>query len=477
MPRATLNPVAPFPHAARDNSYSVVTSTRQSALWLLLGFVLLLAGLAAFMASPKLGIMALGLPALPLLVLFPPQALMLVIALVPFDAVASLGPPRSTTITKLVAVAVIAGWVVHLLIRRQRLRMGGPALLLVAYVAFAAASSIWAEDRAATFHRLQLLVQLLILYIMVVNLITSPTLLERSLNVLLASSVVVAGLFLWHLPSETLGPGRATLALGERAYNPDGLAKTLVFPAIAAVALGRAASFPRWWRFASLVPVGIAVLLTAARGAGLALLAGLVFLALMRPRLGIRISGFILAGVIALMLVAPKGYLERIEQRYAGAAEDRGSGRLDIWAVGMTMIRDRPFQGTGFGGFQPAFYRYMAETTLDPRWAAANSAGRRVPHNTYLNSLAELGIFGAGIFYAALVAHCACVLHAFRSSRHAGNLQGVNLSLAILGMLVALLVTGLTGDFALAKISWLVLALCQGAGLLLSPTSVKSWAP
>ena len=123
---------------------------RQSTLSVLVGLVLLLAGLAAFLLSPKYGIMALGLPVAPLFVISPAQALTLVIAAVPFDAVASLGLPGSLTITKLLALAVIAGWIIHTLIRRQRIRLGTPGLLLVAYVLFAAASCLWTADLAIT---------------------------------------------------------------------------------------------------------------------------------------------------------------------------------------------------------------------------------------------------------------------------------------------------------------------------------------
>ena len=479
------NSVAPFPHTARDSSHSsarfrqklaIVMPVRQNVLWMVLGFVLLPVGLAAFMVSPKLGIMALGLPAFPSLVLYPPQALMLVIALVPFDAVAGLGPSEGTTLTKLVALAVMAGWVVRLLIRRQHLRLGAAGMLLAAHVAFGAASALWTVDRAATFAQLYSTAQLLLFYIMVVNLMASPATLERTLNVLIASAVVIAGLLLWQLSSTAAiqsGHFRATVALRGAQFNPNGVATIVVLPALAAMALGRAASFPRWWRFASFVPLAAAALLTGSRGGGLALFTGLVVLGFMRPRLGIRISGFVLATAIVLTLVVPEGYLEQITQRYTKTAENRGSGRLDIWAVSVAMIKDHPFQGCGFGGFNPAFYRYMADAQMDPRFALAHRSGGLDAHSVYLANLAELGIFGAGIFFVALAAHYASVLHAFHSARRTGNVQALNVSLAMLCMLSGLLVIGLTGNFNLTKASWLVLALCQATGLVLSPTMVK----
>ncbi|MBP1689976.1 MAG: hypothetical protein H6Q34_549, partial [Deltaproteobacteria bacterium] len=142
--------VAAFPHAAQGSPYTpsgfqrklASTTPPHTARWVLIGFGLLLVGIVAFVVSPTAGIIFLGLPVLPWIVIFPLQALTLLMASIPFEWIGSLGPPGSTTITKLLAVAIMAGWVVHLLIHKQRVRIGSAGLLLVSYVAFGALSCV-----------------------------------------------------------------------------------------------------------------------------------------------------------------------------------------------------------------------------------------------------------------------------------------------------------------------------------------------
>lgn len=445
-----------------------------SSAVVIVGSVALLFGIAGFMVSPKIGLATLGLPLIPLLVIAPAKALLLFFAALPFDSIASLGARGAATLTRLLALAVSAGWILSMILRRQRPRFDVPGYLLLAYLAFAAVSSIWAEDPSRAVDQLMVVAQLFVLYLMIVNLLTSPVAIERAVNVLLVATVAVAVLVTWQFPSvEAVERGaiRATVGFGDQKFDPNGLAATLVIPALGAAALGRARGRLGIWRLAAPLPLGVAAIMTGSRGGALALGVGLVVLAALQPRFRGRLLAFVICTLVSLVIVMPSGSLERLQQRYQHSVEDRGAGRLDIWTVGVSMIRDKPLRGTGYAGFGPAFYRYMLTSKVDPGWASSliNRYGGRGAHNIYLAAIAELGIFGAGLFFAALVAHLLSVWRAFRATRRAGQQGEARLALAVLSMLIGLLVVGFNLDTSLDKLAWVVLALAHAAGPALAP--------
>src|SRR4029450_5109125 len=101
----------------------------------------LAAGTAACFASPALGVAALALPAAPLLGLAPELALLGLAAALPFDALPSLDESHALTLTRLLGIAVLGGWVLHVVASPQRrVRLGRPALLILAYVPVARVS-------------------------------------------------------------------------------------------------------------------------------------------------------------------------------------------------------------------------------------------------------------------------------------------------------------------------------------------------
>ena len=429
------------------------------------GVLLLLLGAAAFYVSPKFGLAALGLPALPLLVLYPAHALLVFVAAMPFDAVAALLPDRTLSLTRLLGIGVLAAWGVWVLVNRVRVRLSAPGLLLLGYVAFAALSFFWADNAEATRTQLRTLAQLFLLYLVTANLVSHLPSLERTLNVLIAATALLGLLVLWQLPSA--GASRATFTYGEQSFNPNYLAAALVMPAVAAVALGRARGPFGWWRLLAVVPICAGIVASGSRGGIVGLVAGMAVLALARPRLGVRAAGVVVLLLLALPLVLPASMLDQLVARFTEAGSDRLSGRLDIWKVAFAMIGDRPFQGTGFACFRDAFYRYMATAGVDPHWALQNSWGGRVAHNVYLGTLAELGVVGLALLLGAFTAHGLGALRAWRHARATGDAYLGVLALALLCMLASFLVFANSIDFMMRKNPWVMLGMIQGLLLTL----------
>jgi hypothetical protein len=427
-----------------------------------IGAAALLVGGLAFFVNPKLGIAALGLPAAPVFVLYPAHALMAFVAAMQFDSVASLLPDRTLSLTRILGVAVIGGWAVWALMNRQRVRLSAPGLLIGGYVAFAAFSWFWAENRAAASAQLQTLIQLFLLYVMTANLMSHVPTLARGVDVLIAGTAVLSVLVIWQLRGAAADVERATFTYGDQSFDPNFLAGTLVLPAVAAAALGRSRGAFGWWRIAALLLICGAVVASGSRGAVVGFAAGLGVLVIARRHIGIRVVVAVaLVGLVGL-LVAPAGMLEHLLGRFGSAGTDRLSGRLDIWKVAVAMIHDRPFSGTGFAGFKDSFYGYMATAGVDPVWALQNVQGMRVAHNVYLGTLAELGIAGLGLLLLAFAAHGVGLLSAWRLHRHYGDPRIAALALALLCSLVSFLVFANSIDFMMRKTPWVMLGMIQG---------------
>lgn len=435
------------------------------ASWIVIAAALMALGgaAAACVGSPTLALAALALPAAPLLVLAPELAVLGLVAALPFDALTALDESQGLSLTRLLGIAVLGGWVLHVVASpRRRVRLGRPALLLLAYVTFAGVSLGWASDTDGTMTALRTLAQLFLLYVMAANVLDDWARIARVLDVLLLATTVLAVIV---LAQASGGAGRAVLRYGGYEINPNFLAAQLALPAAAALAF-RARHVPLgWWRVAAVVPIILALVATGSRGGALAFAAGLVTLAIGRPRLGARALATL--GVVALLLptMLEGDTLHLLRHRWETASDDRLSGRLDIWRVGLAMIADRPLHGTGFAGFHDAFYEYMLETDVDPRFALLHSRGNRVAHNIYLSTFAELGIVGGAFFGLALAAHARTAWQLRRAAMQVGHDEAEDTALALLATLVTLLVAGSCTELLLCKTPWLLLAAIQGAAL------------
>ena len=425
------------------------------------GGVLLLLGTFAFFISPKFGAAALGLPALPLLVMYPAHALLLFIGAMPFDSVAALLPDRTLTLTRLLGIAVIGGWAVWVLVNRVRIRLTGAGLLIGGYVAFAALSYFWADRPAETASQLRTLTQCFLLYVLTANLMSNLPTLERGLDVLILATALLGALVVWQIPNGASDLERGTFTYGDQSFDPNFLAGTLVLPAVAAAALGRARGSLGWWRLATLLPIGAGIMASGSRGGIVGFLAGVAVLIVARPRLGVKAVGGLVLLAMAVPLLIPHGMMDHVIARFSEAGADRFSGRIDIWKVAVAMIADRPIRGTGFAGFRDAFYVYMATAGVDPQWALQHRAGLRVAHNVYLGTFAELGVAGLGLLLAAFAAHGLGAFRVWQRYRHYDP-RVAAVALALCCTLVSFLVFASSIDFMLRKTPWVMLGMIQG---------------
>jgi putative inorganic carbon (HCO3(-)) transporter len=137
-------------------------------------------------------------------------------------------------------------------------------------------------------------------------------------------------------------------------------------------------------RFALLLPLGFlaySLMLTQSRGGLLALVAGLG--ALLVNRLGVARACLALVAVVPLVLAVFAGRQTSIADSIASGT---GEQRTDLWYAGLQMLKWSPLVGMGHGQF-------VQEEGL-------------VAHSSYIQALAEWGLFGGamfiGLFYLVL---------------------------------------------------------------------------
>ena len=156
----------------------------------------------------------------------------------------------------------------------------------------------------------------------------------------------------------------------------------------------------RWLYGAHMALAATTILLSATRGAALAVAVALVIVPATAARLKWRQMAAILltAAVIvgAGLFVAPESSRERlatIPQEFAGGSL---SGRTPIWAAGVELFRQHPFMGVGAGAYRESVRQILIVG--------------EVAHNTFLSIVVELGVVGLAIFCALLGALLICAI-------------------------------------------------------------------
>ncbi len=139
--------------------------------------------------------------------------------------------------------------------------------------------------------------------------------------------------------------------------------------------------------------MGIALVMSGSRGGLVALIAELVFLAVVATKnrtpgaLLIKIglaAALVAAIVVGTILIGGDSTLTRIAE--TAGSKDPTSSRLQIWATTIEVIKQHPLFGSGWGAFSVAY------TQFDP----LNGRERvEQSHNDYLQILADAGVVGA----------------------------------------------------------------------------------
>ncbi len=347
--------------------------------------------------------------------------------------------------------------------------------LAVAFCAWVALSSLWAESPGDAFGVLVRYGLDALLLVIVFEAIRTPRQARALLGALVAGSTVAAAYGIVaspNLSSLAADPTAATDLdrLGGTIADPNLLAAVLVVSFVLAVALAATTrSLAIRFALAGAAALSlVSVFLTASRGGLVGLVAALVTaIVLARGRRAAALGGALV--VVAVSVIYVGAFDPGAAHRYATA--DGGNGRTDLWKVGWRMAEANPVRGVGAGNFRDASAHYVltepgkiadSEFIIDqPRFA----------HNVYLEVFAELGVIGLALFLALLGAAIGTGLKAARRFAERGESSMELLSRAVVVSLVALLAMDFFLSDQFSKQLWLLLALCPALLAIASRSS------
>jgi O-antigen ligase len=141
------------------------------------------------------------------------------------------------------------------------------------------------------------------------------------------------------------------------------------------------------------------------------------------------------------------------------ASSDAGSGRTYLWSAAWTAWREHPLLGIGYGEFEAQSNDLLLRTPAVDLGAYRLRPGGQPVHNSYLESLTELGVPGLTLF-VALLASCMAGLR--RTARRAAAVGDAFVAMIARALIIALAAYSLTSFFLSSQTSralWLLLGL------------------
>lgn len=352
--------------------------------------------------------------------------------LLPFQSIAVLGHSTKGTTLNWAAGAIAAVALLGTgMVRRRLTWLPRPALWWTLFVCWALLTMTWAMNPRVSLERAPTVVALIALYAVAVCWRVS----EKQFQFLCRLAILggcLAAMYLiyqyFHGVTYTNWVGvtqRASLVLGARETNPNGIGTDLLMPF--ALVMGEFLSAAtRRRKLLALCAAGAlayAVFLTMSRGSLLALT---VVLAICTFRVGLNRRLLLIgASLLALLTTVPSTFFTRIKE----AAATGGAGRLDIWRAGLHALERHLLFGAGLANFPVAYH--------DVAGYAHSFAGYgRGAHNIYLETGVEFGILGCALLIGSIVANLRLV-RGLRTALHKAPVRVVALEAACWGMLVA----------------------------------------
>ena len=389
----------------------------------------------------------------PLVLLFPPLLLPVLVLSVFAQVVSVSGVAISRIITPLALLVVF----VALTRGGYLLRTSAPLGWVCAYSVWAVASGVWTVHLGDTVTALSSLIIALTYMAAFAILINSRRDLDRVLYTLalVALAVGVIGLF-------TSQAGRAEGASG----NPNFFAMVEIFalPLVLALAAEVRRRVVRFGLYAVVFVIILSVFASLSRG-GFLTLASVAVAALIFPARTFFQSrahkAFVLAVIAAGTFIAFKAESRSLAPRLASifAKDQTGAGRTNVWRGAWTSIQERPILGLGYGSFISEANELMLRTpgvdltnqTLRPNGLYAHSA--------YIETAAEIGIPGLILFLGMLISTGRAFWRTAVRAQAAGGGYVMRIANASLISLVAWSIASLFASSETSRPLWILIGM------------------
>jgi len=301
-----------------------------------------------------------------------------------------LPPGPAGTIGRIAGLVFFVGYLVR---SPNSLRPGTIPIVGWLYVGWALASTLWAVDNDTSFDAWLSLAQLFAITVLIASILaTNPQAGRRAAVAYLITASVTAVVAIAPVVQGSEAYLSRAAAFGDQ--NPAGFASLLV--PVVILLMGEvqsrgASRAVRGLASAALVICIVAVGLSGTRSAWLGIaVATMVWVGLRRERRQVAAVASAAIGLVVLFVLVP-GASDFLLERTGTSVASGGSGRTDIWEVGLKIYASAPVLGVGFGNFPLAF-----TPNVIAQVAGANVGGAgRDPHSVLLGALAETGFIGA----------------------------------------------------------------------------------
>jgi O-antigen ligase len=371
-----------------------------------------------------------------------------------------IGP--AVSLTKLAGLVLALAWLATVTSGAGPRRRGllalhpGAAWLLAALIAWAAASAAWAGSPGAALGAAARYALNAALFLIAFSVVRGARELKWVVVAYVAGAAVSAAYGIVHQPSTgDEGLTRVAGTIGDANEFAAVLVSALPLAITLAVRAGAA-------RRVRVLGAGATILCAA--GIALSLSRGGLLASLVMLVAAILVAGRWRAAVVAIALsiaLAGAGYFllgASSAARQRVTSSGTGTGRTDLWRVGIRMVQDRPILGVGAGNYATASIRYLLRPgQLSRSDLIANTP--KVAHNTYLHVVAELGVIG-GVAFAGLIGFAmSCGVRAARAFERLRDGPMEMFSRAWLVAMAGVFAADLFISAEFSKQLWLLLAL------------------
>jgi O-antigen ligase len=340
----------------------------------------------------------------------------------PFESMLVMESAHGATITKFLGIASILAFLTSGIFEKRIKKPDKTVLWWGLFVAFGIFSILWAIRPELMYRRIFTATGLFLLYFVM----SCYKIREKEFDLVkkliiyggVAASITEIVLYFFMGVTYDL---RASLIYGESRADPNQFSFSLLIPCALSVGAMLSAR-NKLMKILNWVFLGIissAILISVSRGALLGVTT--IFLTFM---FSAHKKNYLLIAMISIISISflflPS---EILFQRVTKAYETGGSGRLDIWGVGLEALRHYWLLGAGLDNFPKAYWDF------GPQFSFLEAG----PHNIYLGVAVELGIIGFCFMIFAIYKHY--VLTRNRFYRYDNN--SVLLKAALFGLLVS----------------------------------------
>ena len=345
---------------------------------------------------------------------------------------------------------------------REQLFSRHPAFTYVVllFLAWIACGLVWAEAPGAVVDQVVRYALNLLIIPIAFFAIRKPGHAWALLGVFIAGSLLTSLYDIFSGRSTGVQTSQSYSRLSGAGFDPNELAATFVAATVLAFAMvwARVHSYPVRLLAAGAGSLTLLGLFATASRTGLVALGATVVFGMLFAGRGRRAPIIALAVVAGLAGVAYFGLYAAAPVRERILHPEGGTGRTDIWKIGVRMVRDEPVRGVGAGNFAVVSIHYLLEpgAILRDEFIVETP---KVAHNVYLGILAETGAIGLAMFLFITGFCIVCALRAARSFAARGDPGSELLARAVAIASLSLMTANFFISDQFAKPLWLLLAL------------------